>query len=48
MPKVNVDYTKCNGSGTCVDNCPVLVFELKDPLDYPDSKKSVPVRDNLF
>ena len=44
MPKVKVDWTKCNGCGTCVDTCPVSVFELQDLSDYPDSKKSVPVR----
>jgi len=44
MPKVKVDWTKCNGCGTCVDTCPALVFELQDRLDFPDSKKSVPVR----
>jgi NAD-dependent dihydropyrimidine dehydrogenase PreA subunit len=44
MTKVAVDWTKCNGCGTCADNCPVLVFELKDLPDFLDSKKSVPVR----
>jgi len=44
MPKVKVDWTKCNGCGTCVDNCPVMVFELQDLHEYPDSEKSVPVR----
>jgi len=44
MPKVKVDWTKCNGCGTCVDNCPASVFELQDLADCPDSKKSVPVR----
>jgi NAD-dependent dihydropyrimidine dehydrogenase PreA subunit len=44
MPKVKVDWTKCNGCGTCVDTCPVSVFELQDLSDCPDSKKSVPVR----
>jgi ferredoxin len=44
MPKVNVDWTKCNGCGTCVDICPTMVFELQNLPDYPDSKKSVPVR----
>ena len=44
MPKVKVDWIQCNGCGTCVDNCPALVFELQDLSDYPDSKKSVPVR----
>jgi len=46
MPKVKVDWTKCNGCGTCIDNCPVLVFELQDLTGYSDSKKSVPVRAN--
>ena len=44
MPKINVDWKKCNGCGTCVDSCPVLVFELQDLEGYPDSKKSVPIR----
>jgi NAD-dependent dihydropyrimidine dehydrogenase PreA subunit len=44
MPKVTVDWTKCNGCGTCVDNCPAAVFKLQDLPDYPDSEKSVPVR----
>ena len=44
MPKVKVDWTKCNGCGTYVDTCPASVFELQDLSDYPDSKKSVPVR----
>jgi NAD-dependent dihydropyrimidine dehydrogenase PreA subunit len=44
MPKVKVDWTKCNGCGTCVDTCPVSVFELQDLPNYSDSKKSVPVR----
>jgi len=44
MPKVTVDWVKCNGCETCVDTCPTSVFELQDIQDYPDSKKSVPVR----
>jgi NAD-dependent dihydropyrimidine dehydrogenase PreA subunit len=44
MPNVKIDWTKCTGCGTCVDNCPSLVFELQELSDYPDSKKSVPVR----
>ena len=38
MPKVTVDKKKCAGEGTCVNICPVNVFELKDG-------KSVPVRE---
>jgi ferredoxin len=48
MSKVKVDYNKCSGSGICVDNCSVLIFELKDLPDYPDSKKSVPLRAHLL
>ncbi|HII86166.1 TPA: 4Fe-4S binding protein [Candidatus Bathyarchaeota archaeon] len=44
MPKVEVDWTKCNGCGACADNCPALVFEVQELPDYTDSKKSVSVR----
>lgn len=44
MPKVEVDRTKCNGDGVCVDVCPVDVFELQDLAEHPDTQKSVPVR----
>ncbi len=30
MVEVKVYVEKCNGCGTCVDTCPVEVFELKD------------------
>jgi NAD-dependent dihydropyrimidine dehydrogenase PreA subunit len=30
MVKVSVDLEKCTGCGTCVDTCPVEVFELAD------------------
>ncbi len=43
MPKVTVDWTKCNGDSVCVDVCPVTVFELQDLAEYSDTKKSVPV-----
>ncbi len=36
MVEIIVDKEKCNGCGTCVDVCPVEVFELND-------EKSVPV-----
>ncbi len=44
MPKVKVDWTKCNGDEVCVSVCPVEVFEMQTLAEYPDSKKSVPVR----
>jgi len=30
MVTVKVDAEKCDGNGTCVDVCPVAVFELKE------------------
>ena len=45
MPKVGVDWDKCNGDAVCVDVCPVDVFELQDLPEYSDSEKSVPVRE---
>jgi NAD-dependent dihydropyrimidine dehydrogenase PreA subunit len=36
MVDIIVDNEKCTGCGTCIDVCPVEVFELKD-------EKSVPV-----
>jgi len=46
MPKVKVDWIKCNGDGICVDVCPVDVFELQDIAEHPDTQKSVPVRED--
>jgi NAD-dependent dihydropyrimidine dehydrogenase PreA subunit len=40
MVEVTVDLDKCNGCGTCVDVCPVTVFEIKEVEGY-DGKKSV-------
>jgi len=36
MVKIEVDPEKCTGCGTCVEVCPVGVYEIKD-------NKSVPV-----
>ena len=30
MVEVKIDVEKCDGDGTCVDVCPVEVFELKE------------------
>jgi NAD-dependent dihydropyrimidine dehydrogenase PreA subunit len=40
MVTVTVNYEKCNGDGTCVELCPVQVFELKEVPGY-EGKKSV-------
>ena len=45
MVKVKVDWEKCNGDGVCVEVCPVEVFELQNVADFPDTEKSVPVRE---
>jgi NAD-dependent dihydropyrimidine dehydrogenase PreA subunit len=37
MVKIIVNSEKCTGCGTCVETCPVGVFEIED-------KKSVPVK----
>ena len=30
MVEIKVDVDKCTGCGTCVDVCPVEVYEMKD------------------
>ena len=30
MVEIKIDKEKCTGCGTCVDICPVAVFEIKD------------------
>lgn len=37
MVEVKVDLEKCDGCNTCIDTCPVEVFEIKD-------EKSIPVK----
>ncbi len=43
MVKIIIDPEKCTGDGTCVDVCPVAVFELQDK---GGKKISVPVNIN--
>lgn len=40
---VIVDWNKCSGKGTCVDCCPVAVFELQELKEHPETLKAVPV-----
>jgi len=35
MVKIVVSNDKCTGCGTCVDTCPVGVFEVKDGKSVP-------------
>jgi len=43
MVKVEVDLNKCDGNGTCVDVCPVDVFELQELAEYEGKTKAVVV-----
>jgi NAD-dependent dihydropyrimidine dehydrogenase PreA subunit len=40
MVEIKIDPEKCTGEGTCVDICPVAVFELQEK---GGKKLSVPV-----
>lgn len=42
MVTVKVDLEKCTGCGTCLDTCPVEVFELKT---IEGEEKSIPVNE---
>ena len=44
MPIIVVDWNRCSGKGTCVDVCPVAVFELQELLEHPETLKAVPVK----
>jgi NAD-dependent dihydropyrimidine dehydrogenase PreA subunit len=35
MVKIVVENDKCTGCGTCVDTCPVGVYEIKDGKSVP-------------
>jgi len=35
MVEVKVDLGKCDGCATCIDTCPVEVFEMKDDKSIP-------------
>ena len=35
MVDVKVDVEKCDGCGTCIDTCPVEVFEIRQDKSQP-------------
>ena len=35
MVEVKVDLEKCDGCGTCIDTCPVEVFEMQNDKSIP-------------
>lgn len=39
MPEIKIDLEKCNGCNTCVDTCPVGVYEIKDSKSIPVKKE---------
>ena len=43
MVEVKVDLDKCTGCGTCVDTCPVEVFEM---IEVDGEDKSSPVNES--
>jgi NAD-dependent dihydropyrimidine dehydrogenase PreA subunit len=44
---VAVDWDLCNGDGTCIDVCPVAVFDWFNTPGHPKSeKKSDPIRES--
>jgi NAD-dependent dihydropyrimidine dehydrogenase PreA subunit len=43
MVTVKVDLEKCTGCGTCLDVCPVEVFEI---IDVDGEQKSSPVNED--
>jgi len=45
MVNVVVDMNKCNGDSTCVDICPVAVFELQE-VKGQETKKSVVINND--
>jgi len=44
MPEVIVDWNRCSGKGTCINVCPVNVFELQEIKEHPETLKAVPIR----
>jgi NAD-dependent dihydropyrimidine dehydrogenase PreA subunit len=44
VPNIVVNWNMCSGKGTCVEVCPVNVFELQEIEEHPETLKAVPVR----
>jgi NAD-dependent dihydropyrimidine dehydrogenase PreA subunit len=44
MPIVVVNWNRCSGQGTCVEVCPVAIFELQELMEHPETLKAVPVK----
>jgi len=44
VPKIDVDWNRCSGKGSCVKVCPANVYALKSIREHPETLKAVPVR----
>jgi NAD-dependent dihydropyrimidine dehydrogenase PreA subunit len=44
MPIVVVDWNRCSGKGTCVEVCPVAVFDLQEIMEHPETLKAFPAK----
>jgi NAD-dependent dihydropyrimidine dehydrogenase PreA subunit len=38
---VVVNWNRCSGKGTCLNTCPVSVFELQEIKEHPETLKAV-------
>ena len=45
MVEILIDLEKCDGDGTCVDICPVEVFEVKDGKATATKKGEAKLKD---
>jgi NAD-dependent dihydropyrimidine dehydrogenase PreA subunit len=43
MSAITVNWNLCSGKGTCLEVCPVDVFELQEIKEHPETLKAVPV-----
>jgi NAD-dependent dihydropyrimidine dehydrogenase PreA subunit len=44
MSIVVVNWNRCSGQGTCIEVCPVAVFELQELSEHPETLKAVPTK----
>ena len=44
MSPIVIDWNRCSGKGTCLDVCPVNVFELQEIKEHPETLKAVAVK----
>jgi NAD-dependent dihydropyrimidine dehydrogenase PreA subunit len=42
---VVVNWNRCSGKGTCLNTCPVAVFELQEIKEHPETIKAVAAKE---